>query len=212
MSLRVVGAGFPRTGTSSLHNALGRLLGGRCYHMDEVFANLDHVRVWRAALAGATPGWNDFLCDYGAAVDWPASAFWQDLADANPDAPVVLSVRRDAETWWRSADRTILQVARRDEYPEYGDWLSLFHELLRSEIGEHWDDPVLAMAAYERHNDEVRRTVSQQRLVEWQPEEGWAPICQALGVDVPDEPFPHINTTEDWGRGHEEAEEEAAVQ
>jgi hypothetical protein len=212
MSLRVVGAGFPRTGTSSLHNALIRLLGGRCYHMDEVFANLDHVPVWRAALAGEAPDWNNFLGDYGAAVDWPASTFWRELAAANPDAPVVLSVRGDAETWWRSADRTILQVARRDEYPEYGDWLSLFHELLRSEIGERWDDPAHAMTAYEQHNDDVRRAFSPQRLVEWQPEDGWAPICEALGVDIPEEPFPHINTTEDWERGSEKAEEEAAVQ
>jgi Sulfotransferase domain len=212
MSLRVVGAGFPRTGTSSLHNALVRLLGGRCYHMDEVFANLDHVPVWRAALGGKAPEWDDFLGGYSAAVDWPASAFWRDLAAANPEAPVVLSVRQDAEAWWRSADRTILQVARRDEYPEYGDWLSLFHELLTSMIGEHWDDPVQAMAAYERHNGEVRDAFSPDRLVVWEPEEGWGPICRALGVDVPTEPFPHINTTEDWERESEEADEEAAVQ
>jgi hypothetical protein len=180
--------------------------------MDEVFSNLDHVPLWRAALADEAPDWNDFLGGYSAALDWPASAFWRDLAAANPDALVVLSVRRDAQTWWRSADRTILEVGRRDELPQYGDWLSLFHELLRSEIGERWDHPVTAMAAYERHNDGVRREVPPQRLVVWQPEDGWAPICEALGVDVPEEPFPHVNTAEDWERGHEEAEEKAPVQ
>jgi hypothetical protein len=207
MSLRIVGAGLPRTGTSSLHYALVRLLGGRCYHMDDVFANLDHVPMWHAALAGKTPDWNDLLGGYEAAVDWPASAFWQDIAAVNPDAPVVLSVRQDAESWWRSADRTILQVARHDALPQYGDWLSLFHALLRSEIGESWDDAEQAMAAYERHNEDVRRTCPPQRLVEWKPEDGWQPICDAVGVDVPDEPFPHVNTAEDWERGHREANE-----
>ena len=211
MNLRIVGAGFPRTGTSSLHNAVVRLLGGRCYHMDEVFANLDHVPGWRAALTGKTPDWNRLLADYDAAVDWPASAFWRELAAANPDAPVVLSVRCDPETWWRSADRTILQIAREAD-PKYGDWLHLFHELLAAQIGERWDVPQRAMAAYERHNEEVRRACWSHRLVEWQPENGWAPICSALGVEVPDEPFPHVNTTADWERGHDEAAKEAAVQ
>jgi hypothetical protein len=212
MSLRVIGAGFPRTGTSSLHNALVQLLGSRCYHMDAVFANLDHVPVWRSALAGDEPDWNAFLADYGAAVDWPASVFWQELAAANPDAPIILSVRRDAQTWWQSADRTILQIAQRDEYPEFGDWLSLFHELLRFEIGERWDDPVRAMAAYERHNEDVRGAAPPERLVVWTPDDGWAPLCEALGVDVPAEPFPHVNTSADWERGLEQTEEEAAVQ
>jgi len=27
------------------------------------------------------------------------------------------------------------------------------------------------------------------------PDEGWEPICAALHVDVPDQPFPHTNTT-----------------
>jgi hypothetical protein len=212
MSLRVVGAGYPRTGTSSLHHALVKLLGGRCYQMDEVFSNLDHVPLWRAGLEGRAPNWNDLLDGYRAALDWPASAFWRELAHENPDAVVVLSIRRDAQTWWRSADRTILQVARRDAYPEYGDWLSLFHELLRSEIGKHWDDPNRAMRAYERHNDEVRSAIPPQRLVVWKPEDGWAPICEALDTEVPDEPFPHVNTSEDWERGHGKAQEEGSVQ
>ncbi|MFF0374089.1 sulfotransferase [Actinoplanes missouriensis] len=25
------------------------------------------------------------------------------------------------------------------------------------------------------------------------PREGWAPLCRALGVTEPDEPFPHLN-------------------
>ena len=36
MSLRVVGAGLPRTGTRSLKEALEHLLGGRCYHMSVI--------------------------------------------------------------------------------------------------------------------------------------------------------------------------------
>lgn len=177
-------------------------MGAPCYHMHEVFEHLDHVPAWQRAVEGTSPDWATPLAGYGAAVDWPASAFWQELAAANPEAVIVLSVRDSAATWWRSADATILGVARRAEQqpPELQAWVELFLALLRERIGERWDDPKTAMAAYERHNAYVRRQASSDRLVEWRPEEGWQPLCQALDVPVPDEPFPHVNTTADWHR------------
>ena len=41
MSLTVIGAGFPRTGTASLKAALEQLGLGACYHMSEVFPRPD---------------------------------------------------------------------------------------------------------------------------------------------------------------------------
>ena len=210
MTLRVVGAGFPRTGTKSLKEALEQVLGGPCYHMVEVFEHLEHVPVWREALAGRAPDWNEFLGDYASAVDWPASAFWRDLAEANPDALIVLSVRDDAESWWRSADRTIFTITRRREYPGHEEWLAMAHELLESRIGRPWDDRRTAMAAYERHNAEVRATAPRERLLEWNARDGWGPLCDALGVAEPDGPFPRINTTEEWAARR--AEEAAAAE
>jgi hypothetical protein len=57
-------------------------------------------------------------------------------------------------------------------------------------------NPDAAIAAYEAHNQRVRDTVPPSRLLEWRPGDGWAPICDALSVPVPKEPFPHVNTTE----------------
>jgi hypothetical protein len=94
--LRVVGAGLPRTATRSLKQALERLLGGRCYHMPEVFQHLEDVPTWRAAIRGEEVDWSSFPPDCVAAVDWPASAFWRELAGANPDALIVLSTRDSA--------------------------------------------------------------------------------------------------------------------
>ena len=56
------------------------------------------------------------------------------------------------------------------------------------------------MAAYEQNSRDVRAGVASERLVEWRPEDGWPPICRALGVPVPREPFPHVNTTAEWTR------------
>jgi predicted naringenin-chalcone synthase len=50
-----------------------------------------------------------------------------------------------------------------------------------------------ALQRFERHNNEVRRTVPSGRLLVHSVEEGWAPLCEFFGVAVPDAPFPHLN-------------------
>jgi Sulfotransferase domain len=198
--LQVVGAGLPRTATRSLKDALELLLGGRCYHMHEVFVNLEEVPGWRAVIRGDETDWRTFPPDCVAAIDWPASAFWRELAEAHPDALIVLSTRAGATEWWESAEATIFPVLRKQSYPGYEDWLQMVKELVVREIGEDWEDPATAQAFYERHNERVRREAPAGRFLEWRATDGWEPLCAALGVDVPAEPFPHVNTREEWLR------------
>lgn len=94
--LRVVGAGLPRTGTSSLKVALEQLLGGRCYHMHELFRHPEDLPGWRTAIRGDDVDWSAFPPDCVATLDWPASVFWRELAAANPGALIVLSTRDSA--------------------------------------------------------------------------------------------------------------------
>lgn len=197
LPLRVVGAGLGRTGTHSLKLALERLLDAPCYHMVEVIAHPEAVPLWRDAIAG-TPRWDEIYAGYAAAVDWPTSAFWRDLMDAAPDAVVLLSVR-EPDAWWTSASHTIFASMQRfeDDDPIAG-FGGMVTALLTERFTPHWDDRSEAIAAYERHNDAVRATVPSDRLLEWWPGDGWAPLCTALDAAVPDEPFPHVNTTEEF--------------
>jgi hypothetical protein len=196
-TLRVVGAGLPRTGTASMKEALERLLGGPCYHMSEVFEHPEHAALWSRALAGDACGWRSCLEGYVAAVDWPASFFWKKIAEANPDAPVLLTTRTDAQAWWTSVDATIMAIRRGETLQLDPDWVAMATELFdRFRLND--GDPEGAMAAYERHNAEVRATVPRERLIEWHPGDGWASICQGLGLPVPDEPYPHVNTRQEW--------------
>ena len=200
MTLRVVGAGLPRTATRSLKEALELLLGARCYHMHEVFEHLEDVSSWRAAIRRDEPDWRSFPPDCVATLDWPASAFWRQLADAHPDAVILLSTRASPMDWWESAEATIFPVMRKAELPEHGDWLDMCKELVAREMGENWDDEATAKAFYERHNERVRREAPADRLLEWRATDGWEPLCTALGVPEPDEPFPHTNTRAEWTR------------
>lgn len=222
MALQIIGAGLPRTGTASLKMALERLLDGPCYHMLEFFAHPEHAPVWRDAFRGDLPDWQEFLAGYRAGVDAPLSEFWRPLADAFPNAPVLLSHRADADVWYASMDATVLAQARRTRAANAagGDgpadstpgpsWLKDATPSDRRAFGETFaamfshnavgplDDPEASKAIYEQRLSDVRAAIPAERLVEWQPGDGWEPLCRALGLDVPDEPFPHENTTEQF--------------
>lgn len=198
MALRVVGAGLPRTGTSSLRRALEHLLGGKCCHMSALPGHPFNLGAgWGSALAGKPTDWHGLMADYVAAVDWPASMFWRELHTAYPDALVLLSSRDSAQTWWESMNATVLPVAREALAPDWSEGRDLITLLERFTGTTAWDDPAVLMAAYERHNAAVRQAVP--HLLDWQATDGWEPICRTLNVPVPAMPFPHTNRREDWG-------------
>lgn len=195
MTLRIVGAGLGRTGTSSLKLALEHLLGGPCYHMREVHRHPEHIPVWHAAANGKSVDWHGLFNSYRAAVDWPAASFWRELCEAFPDAVLLLSLR-DAESWWRSASATIFHP---DNYVDRdSDWYAMWVDILRHRFTVRLDDREACIAAFHRHNEEVRRNVRRERLLEWRAGDGWEPLCRMLDLPVPEEPFPHTNTTNEF--------------
>jgi hypothetical protein len=207
MELRVVGAGVGRTGTKSLKLALEQLLGGPCYHMVDVFPNPEHVPHWHAAARGNPPDWRALLADYRAAVDWPASAFYVELADAFPDALVLLSLR-EPEAWFRSAEKTIFPTI---DGAGDGPWAQMVRDLLAARFTPDFLDRDAAIAAFEAHNAKVRERIPAERLLEWRAGDGWEPICAALGLPVPELPFPHTNTSEEWAAARSDPASDAAT-
>ena len=195
VALQVVGAGVGRTGTESLKLGLERLLGGRCYHMLELIAKPDGFRHWIRAAQDDMPDWDEVFDGYVAAVDWPAAAFWPEISAAYPDALVLLSVRDSPEEWYRSASQTIFALPP-DQLPGDNAFAAAFFGMMAKRFTADLGDPVKAMAAYVAHNQRVRDTIPPDRLLEWRPGEGYGPICAALGIPEPNEPFPHVNTTE----------------
>jgi hypothetical protein len=192
--LKVVGAGVGRTGTHSLKLALEQLLGGTCHHMVEVFGHPEEIPVWTAAIDGDDIDWNALMRDYVAQVDWPGGAFWPELSSANPDALVILSVR-DPDAWYTSCQNTIfpaMSMMREDP------WMAAMMRLLHDRFSDRLDDRDAMIAAFEKHNDAVRAGVPADRLLEWSAADGWEPICERLGLPVPAEPFPKVNSTEEF--------------
>ena len=192
--MRVVGAGLGRTGTTSLKHALEELLGGPCYHMFEVRNRPGDPDVWGDAYDGRPPDWRAFFEGYEAAVDWPAAPFWREISEAFPDAIILLSTR-DPDSWWQSASTTIFPAVATYFAPDApADGWTRMGVGMMTAFTPAWREEDAAKAAFVAHNEHVRATAPPERLVEWQAGDGWEPICAALGLPVPDHPFPHKNT------------------
>jgi Sulfotransferase domain len=60
-------------------------------------------------------------------------------------------------------------------------------------FGGNLEDRQHAIEVFERHNEEVKRRVPVERLLVYEIKEGWGPLCDFLGVEEPEKPFPHLN-------------------
>ncbi len=195
MPLKVIGAGFGRTGTDSMREALNMLGLGPCHHMYEVMANPEQKRLWRALAAGVAPGWEQLFAGYTSCMDWPAAHFWRELTAAYPGAKVILTWR-SAESWWASFEKTILPVlATSVETESLGVAL-----IARQVFGGRPEDRERAIAIYEAHVTAVKAEVAPERLLVHRLGDGWAPLCAHLGMPVPDAPYPSRNSAETFQR------------
>ena len=136
--MRVIGAGFGRTGTTSLKAALEELGFGPSYGLTEVFRNPKHAGVWEAARgpAGEEVDWEGFLGGYEVVVDWPACSFYEELMEAFPGAPAlriasVNSNRASALSSNRASALSSKQSCRRSRDPFGKEAWKLLAEMLR---------------------------------------------------------------------------------
>ncbi|MBX3705816.1 MAG: hypothetical protein KF911_04205 [Pseudomonadales bacterium] len=201
MTIKVIGAGFGRTGTLSLKLALERLGFGKCYHMMELFGHPDHVGRWRQAGRGERVDWDVLYAGYQSTVDWPSCNFYAEHMRHYPDAKVILS-ERDPERWYESVMNTIYpssRAVRESGDPAMQPWADMAWELIWDGLfGGRMDDKAHVIEVYRRHNQRVREVVPAERLLVFEAIEGWAPLCAFLGSPVPDEPYPKVNTTEEF--------------
>lgn len=204
MPLEIIGVGFGRTGTDSTRMALNRL-GYPCYHMKEILeVHRDHLGFW-SEVAAAPPGvqhdWERVFAQYRAAVDNPAAAVWRELVTAYPDAKVLLTLHPGgAEAWYRSTWETIYSGERRWQWrvlellPPLKRLATMVRELVwKRFLGGSMPDRDRAIERYEAHTEEVRAEIPADRLLVFQVDQGWEPLCRFLGVQAPEEPFPRVN-------------------
>jgi len=166
---------------------------GPCYHMHEVLPDQNKVDNWRAIANGSPGDWDNVFEGYQATVDWPGALFWRELADHYPDAKILLTTR-DSESWYRSMDKTILEVIRSSTDPQ-----SIAGNLLKNRVFEgSIADRDHVIAKFEENIAAVQSAFDADRLLTFHIGDGWEPLCRFLDCAVPDQPFPHTNRPGDF--------------
>lgn len=202
MALQIIGAGVGRTGTHSLKLAINRLGFGPCHHMEEVILNMPRqLPLWANILSGKTD-WNAIFEGYSSAVDWPTARYFRELHAAYPAAKFVLT-HRTPESWAESFSATIykLVAGRNEAPPQMRDWLAWATTIIGQTGFPEGLDIDRLKQAYIAHNESVRAAIPRDQLLIYQVKDGWAPLCNFLGVSSPAEDFPRTNDRgEFWDR------------
>ena len=213
---RVIGAGLPRTGTSSQQAALQHLLGGDVWHFESCLFNDAQHAGWRAlSRARNDTLLRSLVAGFAGACDGPAAFHFEALMDVFPDAKVVLSLHPGGSAgWYASTMASIydLQVNALSGLPigrvppfrgmrETGmatyvdcDASVALNQRRFCLSRSDWLDEAGSRAAYDAWADHVRAVVPRDRLLEFTVADGWAPLCDFLGVPEPEgTPFPNMN-------------------
>jgi hypothetical protein len=206
--MKVIGVGFGRTGTLSLKAALERLGAGPCLHMLDLLTGADRERDlghWLRVADGEPVDWTEVFTHWQSTVDWPACTRWREMVDAFPAATVLLNVR-DFDAFYDSCRNTLLAVreaarsgqlaAGSERDPSPGMWRVIDRLVWQEDFQDRFADEEWMRGMYADRIADITAYVPAERLVVWNlGVDGWEPLAKALGVPVPDEPFPHLHDT-----------------
>lgn len=220
-TVKVIGAGWSRSGTQSLQKAIEILgLGGPCYHMGEAWSHA-HSSQWTKvadSIEGttSTAATSDNLHSifntrgYAATCDYPSAVYWKQQLELYPDAKVILTYR-EPEEWYESMMKTIgkflpdnpecpfgTRVAFAMGMPNHGAAEMLNKVITRDCFGDDWSKGNI-LRHYLKNVEIIKNEFADKpgKLLVFEPQMGWDPLCSFLGVPVPKQPFPPVDVTEE---------------
>ena len=195
--MKVICPGIGKTGTKSLTKAL-RQLGFTVFDWEEqIFDFLDD---WFDVFKyGAKPDVKRIYQNADAVVDIPGAFFWEEILEAFPDCKVILS-ERDEDSWVKSVAnqiKTIEAVKSRTMAllsPTMRKMYYIVDSYIEAILGtRNTKSTCVFRKRYRIHNHRVKSIVSPDKLLVYNVQQGWKPLCDFLGCEVPTVAFPHEN-------------------
>ena len=193
MALEIIGAGFGRTGTYSLKAALERLGFGPCHHMSEVINDPEQVTLW-AEVAGGRPDFERSSRDFSLRRRLPRVGLLAGRPRRHP--------RREGHPV-RPGSRGLVRELLANHpapYPRQGRladnrraWFEMIDKVIIGKALGGRTDREGILAAYRANTKAAQALEAEGRALVFRSRDGWGPLCDFLGVEVPDEPYPKTN-------------------
>ncbi len=213
MSIKIIGAGLPRTGTNTLREALEILGFSKTYHMKHLLVHPEDLHYWATLKATGTTDWDALYNGYEASVDFPCYPWYKEHMKQYPDAKVILSTR-PFEKWYTSYHSTIWKAQNPPEAerlamgeriaadPRLQSVMKVMGFSKQAMTEDHFQgkflDKEFMEKVFDDHHEEAKRYVPADKLLVYDVTEGWEPLCKFLNVEVPNESLPHTNKKEDF--------------
>ena len=208
--MKVICAGWGRTGTRSLKFALEKLLRQPSYHMQNILLNKKDAKIWHDSIFKKNEEfkWDKIYKGYGACLDFPSCNYYKELMEAYPESKVILTIRED-ESWiksWNVLNNQILKSLTfrfLAKIPKTSFKLQkdIHNKMILGEDGAFCGakTDLERKQKFNEWNKSVIKYVPKDRLLVYEVKDGWEPLCKFLNSPIPDIPFPYKNKTKNMG-------------
>ncbi len=213
MSIKIIGAGFPRTGTNTLKRSLEILGISKAYHFKDLLLNPENLHYWKTLAETGSTQWDEIYDGYEASVDFPCYPWYKEHMKRYPDAKVILTVR-PFDKWYTSVKSTIwtagpqtvpekiVMIAKLVVTPRLRKVFKCIKfvkgYLWKTQFEGRFLDKDFVETVWNKHIEEVKAYVPADKLLVYDVRDGWPPLCEFLGVEAPAEPLPHLNKKENF--------------
>ena len=198
--MKIICAGLSKTGTKSLASAL-RILGYEIYDFPE-HTNI-HLDEWiRIYCDGKAPDFVSMYSGVDGVTDLPAAFWFEEILACFPEAKVILTLRDNDDVWVQSWAQHLhmtrdLGVFSKLAYlvcPKPRKLLDFFNAEDTAVYGSiNPNSTFLFKKRYNEHNKRVQAVIPASKLLVYNVKQGWEPLCQFLGLEVPSQEFPREN-------------------
>ncbi len=213
MSIKIIGAGLPRTGTNTLKESLEKLGYMKTYHMKELLVHPENLHYWLTLRDTGSTQWDELYNGYQATVDFPGYPWYKEHMKKYPEAKVILTVR-PFEKWYTSIYSTIWKAGPQNFKQKMAMMAKLLlnprlrsvikcvkfakQSIFHTHFQDRFEDKAFAEKMFYKHIEDVKAYVPADKLLIFDVSEGWGPLCKFLGVPEPDQPIPHLNKKENF--------------
>lgn len=212
MGVEVIGASWGRTGTHSFKKAMEIIGFGKCYNTQEVFDNDDSSKWVEISKEGNLHLLREIFekNGYHSSCDYPSCVYWHEQLRIFPNAKVVITVR-DPEEWYKSFSETFHNMTPDCEECPFGtrvmmglglDPFNGFSKMnfelntkksLKSDFSKE-----NMIKCYLEHIENVKRLCPRKKLLLFNADDGWEPLCKFLKVPIPEMPYPLLEDTNEY--------------